>query len=203
MYGGAVLAQDRSHFVVDIMLTLPTGEYRSVDNRVRGEPGFGFDLSYFAPLGESGLGINSSFTGIFNKNVRFKSTNSRFFKVSGGWYNHLMLSTGPAYTGNFETFGIKIYAQAGLNFTGISDSEEKILQTGQIIETHDFEPATFFFYQTGVSFILEKKVLLGLSYTDLGNLEYQSVLDSVNDEPVNQLTSFRGHSINVKLGLML
>mgnify|MGYP006286572217 CR=1 FL=1 len=196
-------AQNRSHFATEIMLAMPTGEYRNVDNRDRAEPGFGFDLAYFAPIGNSGLGLNSSFTGIFNKNVRFKSTNRRFFKVTGGWYSHLMLSTGPAYVKYFKNFGLKLYTQAGLNFTGISDSEETILQTGQIIETHDFEPASFFFYKAGISFILEEKVLLGLSYMDLGQLEYQSVYDTVNDEPVNELTSFRGYSINVKLGILL
>ena len=197
-----LLAQSGSHMEADIMLALPTGEYRSYDNPDRAEPGFGFRLEYFLPLGEQGFGINPAFSGLFNKNQRFKSTNTRFFKVSGGWYSHLILGAGPAYYRRLKNLGVKAYVNAGLNFTAISDSEEKIIQTGQIIETHDFESGSVFCYDAGFSFIIEERVILGLSYINLGDLDYQVSFNQVNSEEEQQRISFTAQSINIRLGLL-
>lgn len=197
-----VQAQSGDHLEADVMLPLPTGEYRDQTNRNRAESGFGFRLEYFQPIGNSGLGINPAFTGVFNKNVRFKSTNTRFFKVSGGWYSHLMLAVGPAYYRQFSKFGMKLYLNAGLNFTSISDSEETIISTGQIINSYDFENNSIFCYEAGLSFILEQRVVLGFSYINLGNLDYQVTFEQVNKSTDYQQIHFNGHSVNLKLGLL-
>lgn len=197
-----VYAQSAAHIEADVMLTLPTGEYRNQLNDNHAEPGFGFRLEYFQPLGKAGFGINPAFSGVFNKNVKFKSTNARFFKVSGGWYSHLMLAAGPAYYRQFKRFGLKTYLNAGLNFTGISDSEETILNTGQIIRSYDFENSSSFCYEAGFSFILERRVVLGFSYINLGDLDYRVTFEQVNNNTEYQQIRFNGHSVNLKLGLL-
>jgi hypothetical protein len=198
----ALFSQSNSHVEASIMLTLPTGEYRTSENDNRAEPGFGFRLEYFQPIGKKGFGVNPAFSGVFNKNVQFKPANTRFFKVTGGWYSHLILGVGPAYFNQFRKFGMKVYANAGLNFTSISDSEETIINTGQIIETYAFENSSNFCYEAGFSVILEKRVVLGISYINLGNLDYRVTYNQVNNEPEQQQIKFTGHSINFKLGML-
>lgn len=199
---GLTHAQSTAHFTTDISLNLPTGDFRVKSNDNYALPGFGFGLAYFAPFGRSSLGINSTFTGVFNRHNNFKSTNANLFKVSGGWYNHLMMGTGPAYLKSFKNFALKLYGTAGLNFSGISNAEETIIRTGQLIESNNFESDNFFFYEAGIGFILEGKVILGISYLDLGNLTYPVQVEKPNNEPEKNLIQTRGQLINFKIGLL-
>lgn len=196
------VAQSTAHLEADIMLCMPAGQYRITENPDRAEAGVGFRVDYFLPVGKKGFGLVPAFTGMFNKNVRFKSTNTRFFKVEGGWYSHLALTAGPAYYRQFQNIGVKTYAAAGLNFTSITDSKETVINTGQVIDQYNYSQTTAMCLETGVALIFERRVVLGLSYFYLGDLTYEAGRESVNSEPESITTQFRGSNVNLRLGLL-